>query len=455
MSETIGERLKRVRAEQHLTLEQAAHTTKIKVHYLEALENDQPEVIPSTVQGKGFLRLYADYLGLNVEPLLNAWANNSVIQEEPPALPTTDQLPPPPLNNNVEEISPEPAMPIPASSEKESQIPPEGQDKIPKQQTLSDEIFRRIGRDLQKRREILGLSLEDVERYILVRKHYLAALENGSIEDLPSLVQGRGMLNNYAHFLEMDTEKVLLVYADALQQRRIESQNFQEDTKKSFLRRRSMKARGWRFLITPDLIIGGLLIIGLVSFALWGISQITSIKAAGDEPASLALPESLLTPHQPTLTTSPTGAIPTRNPEESLPIQVEETAVPATPTGFSSLAPLQLNIVANQRAYLRIISDGKTVFNGRVAPGNAYSFSGEKQIELITGNAGAIQVYFNQKEIGILGIVGQVSKQIFTAGGMITPTAQFSPTPTETPQPTATLSPTPTMLTPTVTPFIP
>jgi len=132
-----------------------------------------------------------------------------------------------------------------------------------------------------------------------------------------------------------------------------------------------------------------------------------------------------------------------------------DLASEAEPTQFTSLAPLQLNIIANQRAYLRIVADGKIVFNDRVSPGNAYTFSAENQIELLPGNAGALQIYFNQNDLGVLGVVGQVSSQIFTIGGIVTPTAQFSPTPTETPQPTVTPLPSPTVLTPTVTPFIP
>ena len=37
--------------------------------------------------------------------------------------------------------------------------------------------------------------------------------------ELPSTVQTRGMLTNYATFLDMDVDKVLLRFADALQAR--------------------------------------------------------------------------------------------------------------------------------------------------------------------------------------------------------------------------------------------
>jgi hypothetical protein len=94
-------------------------------------------------------------------------------------------------------------------------------------------------------------------------------------------------------------------------------------------------------------------------------------------------------------------------------------------------------------------------FDGRTIPGNAYAFSGERKIELLTGSAAAIQVYFNQKDLGILGLVGQVRSLVFTKDGAVTPTPQFTTTPTRTLQPSSTSRPSPTAPTATITPFIP
>jgi hypothetical protein len=70
--------------------------------------------------------------------------------------------------------------------------------------------------------------------------------------------------------------------------------------------------------------------------------------------------------------------------------------------------PLQLYIIAQQRAWMRIVADGKEKFSGRVSPGNVYSFSGEESMELITGNAAGLRVYYNQTDLGTLGNAGEV-----------------------------------------------
>jgi hypothetical protein len=118
--------------------------------------------------------------------------------------------------------------------------------------------------------------------------------------------------------------------------------------------------------------------------------------------------------------------------------------------------PLQVYIVARQRAYLKVVADDKVKFLGRTVPGNAYAFSGSKRLELSTGNAAALQVFYNQMDLGILGIEGEVVNLIFSAEGITTPTPAFTPTSLPTKQPTITPLPSATpQATPTITPLIP
>ena len=82
-----------------------------------------------------------------------------------------------------------------------------------------EEMFAAIGAQLRARRETLNLTREEIERHIHLRAHYLLALERGDFGGLPSAVQTRGMLNNYATFLDLDVDALLLNFADVLQVR--------------------------------------------------------------------------------------------------------------------------------------------------------------------------------------------------------------------------------------------
>jgi transcriptional regulator with XRE-family HTH domain len=67
---TLGETLAAKRGERGLTIEQAASATRIRAHYLSALESNELERLAAPVYAKGHLRTYALFLGLDPEPLV-------------------------------------------------------------------------------------------------------------------------------------------------------------------------------------------------------------------------------------------------------------------------------------------------------------------------------------------------------------------------------------------------
>ena len=65
----VGSQLRAAREAQGLTIAQAFKATRIKSVYLEALEANRISALPGPVQARGFVRSYANYLGLNGETL--------------------------------------------------------------------------------------------------------------------------------------------------------------------------------------------------------------------------------------------------------------------------------------------------------------------------------------------------------------------------------------------------
>jgi cytoskeleton protein RodZ len=61
----IGEALRRARLEKGISLEQIETDTKIQRRYLEAMENEQWDVLPGQVYLKSFFKIYSRYLGLS------------------------------------------------------------------------------------------------------------------------------------------------------------------------------------------------------------------------------------------------------------------------------------------------------------------------------------------------------------------------------------------------------
>jgi cytoskeletal protein RodZ len=61
----IGSSLRTAREHQQLELSAVERETRIRAKYLEALEEERFDVLPGTAYVKGFLRTYADFLGLD------------------------------------------------------------------------------------------------------------------------------------------------------------------------------------------------------------------------------------------------------------------------------------------------------------------------------------------------------------------------------------------------------
>jgi cytoskeleton protein RodZ len=592
MTQTIGQKLRAEREAQKLTLEKVFEVTRIRVPYLQALEEDNLSRVPSPVQARGYLRNYAEYLGLNFEQLLDEMRVASLQQatgevigpaDDAPtlrhSLPSRDtailsaqsaaQTPEPPYAARDEPIRVEEAMPLPSPQPKpvrrkkvDSQLEPtsvqstpkrRGRKKIepqpesvpalepsdaaqdkpeavatpvvpietipqsesPAEQTVdvsqetipqteasdtlwqtwlnrlssvlsarmkrrtlvpreavssqngseasfapsdvlsekdtqrapvetrnlslqkSSEIFKEIGVELRERRELLSLHLDEVERNTHVKAHYIEALEKGAIDELPSTVQTRGMLSNYATFLDMDVDALLLRFADALQARHRE-RNPQKPARKPG-EPIIANIPPIRTFIAGDIIFGIGIAVLLVGFAIWGVSRVVAIQSQQEiQPTAPSISDVLLASPDPSQI-KPTATL---QPVESFPGLATVTIV--IPTQDLNVE-VQVNLVATERTYMRVVVDGEVAFEGRTIPGNAYPFQAASQIEVLVGSGAAIRVVYNGRDLGLMGTFGQVVSNIYTASEVITPTALPSPTGAVTMSPTATMPPTATL----------
>ena len=455
---TIGEKLRRTREEKEMSLEKAAQGTKIRIQFLQAIENDELTVFASPAQAKGFARLYASFLGIEPRTLFDEQLKQDLPitlglvegNSEKPAEKTQEINP----NNKLEIVSTK----LPENANPRARF----KDLIPLEQELnhSTQLFKEIGDELRQQRESLGLTLADVERLTKIRELYLYNLEEGNIEALPSTTQGRGILNNYSSFLSIDPVKIQTKFAEGLQQKRLETAAIELTSYDGkTVKPKKSPVTGWRRFLTVDLLVGTSVLVILSVLVIWGIIQVVGSTTGVKEPTLDSISNILVNPVSETLSAD---AISTQASTQSTEItdQVVSTIpvdILATITSVNT-GSIQLVVVGIQRIYLKVISDGKEVFNGRVVPGTAYTFTGSTKIILNTGNASGIQVYYNQKDMGVLGMAGEVLSLEFTSKGYVTSTPMFTPSPTRTLPPTltqrATSTPTrtATMPTPTITP---
>jgi cytoskeleton protein RodZ len=610
MPESIGRQLKQAREYRHLTLEKAAEATRIRPHYLKALETDDYSSMVSAAQARGFLRNYAEFLGLNIDQLLSelqkpklpeaegisgplqqvevkssaagggspsderrhpratllSWLSRRPKKEARPkgGSPATAQdeslpdqaksqmaeLPEPALKtssrrsaekskaetpikhekkirlssdeslqtealraskrvagtlvqkeaikttadgqapegeknliDSVKDIPGEPGRSTRVETETEEARPsilarlkrifnlriiskgadqkssveenPEtsvpgiesqGKATLPSAGKSAEAIFVGIGLELRTRRELLSLTLDEIERHIRVRPVLLKALEEGAFDKLPSPVQTRGILANYATFLDLDTEALMLQFADGLQARL--RQKYPEKLRPKGPIQSSPSMPPLRSFIAGDLLFGIGTVAILAGLAIWGLGRLLNPAPARQSIQSTA----------PSISEVLAGTVVASFPQEVTLIPAESHTLPppeATLEGTLEVPTLlavgnvELNLVAVERTFMRVKVDGGEAFNGRVLPGTAYPFVAEDQIEVLTGNGAALRVMFNGRDLGLMGNLGEVVSRIYTREGIATGTPTLSPTLTVTPK--VTMTPT---LTPTTTPTL-
>lgn len=490
--QTVGTILRQTRESKKLTLDQVFQATHIRLSYLQAIENDALDLLPSRAQARGFIRLYANYLELDpytlLEPAQPEPAPQEIADEPLPApdlksaakakIESVVQQSKDSLADKLKEgtgrlqdswqeltdklpyriVKKSDAAKTAAADEEEIAEPtPQPTPNNPDQLSYKA-MCKAIGFRLRQKRESLGLSLSDVERQTRIREIYLYALEEGNLSDLPSTVQGRGMLGNYAAFMGLDSESFLSSFAEALQQKRLET--LPEDKEGIPLPTQATKQSltGWRRLISPDLVFTGGLFLVFFVFILWGSMQMVGIRANTTQPTVIPISDILLASGTPVVGTDMVtieGATPEASQNAAsgfTPMSNLQQTLSATSTG-----PIQVVVVAHKRAYMKITVDGKVSFEGLTVPGSPYAYSGNSTIELLSGDGSAIEVYYNQTDLGIMGTSGQVVDMQFTPkesiniGAKNTATPAPSTVPSLTPRPTNTPTVTPTEPTPTVT----
>jgi len=80
----IGNSLREARLRQQLDFPELEQATKIRSRYLRALEEEQFDTLPAETYVKGFLRAYAEYLGLDGQLYVDEYNSRYVVGDDEP-----------------------------------------------------------------------------------------------------------------------------------------------------------------------------------------------------------------------------------------------------------------------------------------------------------------------------------------------------------------------------------
>lgn len=308
-----------------------------------------------------------------------------------------------------------------------------------------------LGSELRAAREARDLTLEQAEQQTRIRVRYLEALEDGNYAVLPSAVQARGFLRNYARFLNMDADLIVARY-DGLQggRRRRRAQptvSMDDPTMASTVRRTkemhpvmvkppagppvddqppAPRRRGFQF---TGLLIGGVALVILAGLLIVGAQTLQTYLARSGQPGLILspLPQSggatLIVPTVPP--TDPPRPTPLPSPIPNV------DATQASAKGTGSGVVLTLNIT--ERTWIRVTVDGTVLYTGSAAPNTTLKYEGST-INIRVANAIGVRVLLNNSDQGILGSRGQIVDQTYTVNSVPNAPATAPPNPKGTEQ---------------------
>ena len=286
-----------------------------------------------------------------------------------------------------------------------------------------------IGERLRQERLQQGLDLEQIAELTKITPLMLEAIESDDFDRLPGSFFARSFVRQYARALGLDEEgfeSELRRVAGFGHPAADEPQ--QAPLPEVVARPQPVPpARSSPSRQSLGSLVAFLLILAACSaiYTLWQRTRGTAAKS--QQVAAVQAPSATPTP-EPTSSPSPEAAAPSPTPVETP--AAEPTATPsAEPNESPSAAPvadalgIHLELRATSEAWVRVISDGKTVYSGVLQPNEARVFEGAKSVTLRTGNAAALAATYNGKPLGELGPEGQVRTIQFTSSGfqVVTP----------------------------------
>ncbi|MEV6009444.1 RodZ domain-containing protein [Streptomyces sp. NPDC051976] len=250
-----------------------------------------------------------------------------------------------------------------------------------------------VGHALAQARIAAGLSIDEVSTSTRVRVPILQAIEQDDFSRCGGDVYARGHIRTLARAVGVDPEPLVEQYA---------AEHVGETPKVAvapMYEAQKIRSEPRRANWTAAMIAAIVAVIGFV-----GYTVATSGGDSGKTTADSGTP----TPSATTPSTSPSpqrnGADPKPNPSNS--------AIAAAPPG-----KVTVKISAEGTSWVQATDhNGKQLFQGSLKKDQSETFTDDKKIKLVVGNAGAVKLFVNGKDLGAAGTDGQVVRLTYTPG---------------------------------------
>ena len=285
-----------------------------------------------------------------------------------------------------------------------------------------------LGHILREAREARGLTLAEVESETRINSRFLAALEEGEYQILPTPVHVRGFLRNYSRFLGLDPQPLLDRYA--INQDRFESSNTSsfQSPEPELLDHKPLNLPNNQPFFDPvnvevstqtprnsESAVRLVIIVALLAMLYLVGSQFVP-RLLGDQESNAALTDSisefvtdLVAPDEAagdtavvesegeTVSLEPSAVL-TSTSRNAFP-----TPAPIRPSLPATMEVIRLKVDVTERTFMEITIDGDVVFSGLASKDDSFEWEADEEVIILTGNAIGVHVTINEIDLGRLG----------------------------------------------------
>ncbi|MCH0542724.1 DUF4115 domain-containing protein [Streptomyces sp. MUM 203J] len=250
-----------------------------------------------------------------------------------------------------------------------------------------------IGRVLRQARIDAGLTVEDVSSSTRVRVPIVYAIEEDDFSRCGGDVYARGHVRTLARAVGLDPAVLVKQYDEAHGGRPAPTPAaplFEAERIRPERRRPN-----W----TAAMVAAIVAVVGFVGWTVFGRDDTGSAaKNVAEAPA-------------PTPTGKPTTLRPT--PPAPKPVEPSESAIAAVP---QDKVTVKLTAIDDKSWISAKARDGKLLFDGLLLKGDSKTFQDDERLDLILGNAGAIELFVNGKKVEDEFAPGAVERLSYTKG---------------------------------------
>lgn len=270
-----------------------------------------------------------------------------------------------------------------------------------------------FGENLQREREMRGVTLQEISAATKIGVRFLQALETEDFGKLPGGIFTRSFIRAYARYLGLDEETVLAEYQLVAQP----SPDF--DLNRLNARRRAFSQQGSRgpllALFLAALLLGG-------GYGVYRYSHRATEAVINAGPSAPAPPPATNLAASPQQTTVPATGADSSQPstDQTLP-PVQDLGRAGTATGVAASrgsdtpeglpeieGGLVLQVAATEPSWVAVEADGKAAFQRVLRASEIQTIKARESFDVTTGNALGLVLTLNGETLKPLGRRGEV-----------------------------------------------